>query len=154
MRIAAILLVLVSATLVGCIHHWNVKLEQVRLAGQAEVYNGTLAIDLLGRTGELSIPKGPKGESFKGPYRVSSQVDPGQTVEIETNNEAGIKTTIKMTTGAGVVAFWDGRGNMGSTITARLIIPDLGLFFGMSGTAKDSDGTEYNIYVGRDAQGH
>jgi hypothetical protein len=122
MRLHSILLTFVFVALVGCATQFKVTLSEA-----INVYSGILTFDGP-YTGDLAIPKGPGGEAFTGRY-VATDMTPG----------------VLSVGGTGQVearGVWTGRGSRGSTLTAELKVGRGGHGIG---TAKDSNGKEYQI---------
>ena len=120
------LLTFAVAALVGCATHTQFK---VTLSQTVEVYSGTLTFDGP-YTGELTIPKGPGEESFTGRY-VNTDMTP---ISISAGVSASGQLDAK--------GVWTGRGSRGSTIVAEVKVGRGGHGIG---TAKDSNGKEYQI---------
>ncbi len=122
MRLHLVLLSVAVAALAGCATPYKVTLSR-----PPEVYVGTLTFDTP-YTGELSIPKGPGGESFKG-YYVAGDMASGARVT------GG--TSLKDELG-----FWTGEGTRGSSLSAEITV---GRGRHGIGTATDWNGKEYTI---------
>ncbi|MGH7952533.1 MAG: hypothetical protein ACREFE_11535 [Limisphaerales bacterium] len=122
MKLSKILPLIATIILVGCATKYPVTLSRT-----TEVYSGILKFDGP-YTGTLTIPKGPKGESFTGRY-VATDMSPntfavGGSGQIEAHG------------------VWTGRGDHGSLITADVKVGREGHGIGI---AKDTNGNEYQI---------
>lgn len=122
MKLYTSLLTIVVVVLVGCATQFKVTLSRT-----AEVYSGTLTFDGP-YTGELTIPKGPGEESFTGRYVATDMT--------------AIARSAGATGQVDAQGVWTGRGSRGSTIAAEVKVGRGGHGIG---TAKDSNGKEYQI---------
>lgn len=122
MKLPTMLWMFAVVAITGCATQYKVS-----LSSPTEVYVGTLTFDGP-YTGELTIPKGPEGESFTGRYVATD-----------------------MTTGALAVGgtgqidargVWTGRGSRGTSLTAEVTLGRGGHGIGK---AKDANGKEYQI---------
>ena len=122
MKSLTTLLMFAMVTITGCATQYKVS-----LSSPTEVYVGTLTFDGP-YTGELTIPKGPEGESFAGRY-VATDMTPqafavGGTGQIDARG------------------VWTGRGSRGTPLTAEVTVGRGGHGIGK---AKDTNGKEYQI---------
>jgi len=125
MKLLTILFIVATTALVGCV----LPTHKVSLSNTSEVYSGVLKFDS-GYTGELSIPKGPEGESFSGRYVATDMSASAQAVGASATGQIDAQ------------GVWAGRGSRGSTMHATVKVGRGGHGIG---TAKHSNGKEYQI---------